>query len=100
MGPCQGQAAGLHEIVGQDQLGDRVFFAAQQFVPLRRRDQSLILGRAEQDFEVDLVIAAVDPRGVVDEVGVDQAAVRGVLDAAQMRQAKVAAFADDPGTKL
>ena len=37
----------------------------------------------------------VDAGGVVDGVGVDPAAVLGVLDAAELGEPEVAAFADD-----
>ena len=50
----------------------------------------------EQDLDVDLVIRHVDAAGVVDGVGVQVAAALPVLEARPLRQAEVAAFADDP----
>ena len=55
---------------------------------------------AEQDLDVDLVVAAVDAGRVVDRVGVDQPAVERVLDAAALGEAEVAALADHPAAQL
>ena len=54
----------------------------------------------EQDLDVDLVVAAVDARGVVDRIGVDLPAVAGELDAAPLGQPEVAALADDLDAQL
>src|SRR5690242_21105465 len=42
----------------------------------------------EQDLDVDLVVGGVHTGGVVDEVGVEQHAVLGCLDAALLRNRK------------
>ena len=55
---------------------------------------------AEQDLDVDLVVAAIDAGRVVDRVGVDQAAVERVLDAAALGQTEVAALADHSAAQL
>ena len=56
--------------------------------------------RVEQDLDVDFDVRGVDAGGVVDEVGVEPAAGQRVLDAAALREAEVAAFADDLGAQL
>ena len=54
----------------------------------------------QQDLDVDFVVGAVHAAGVVDEVGVELAAAERVLDAAALRQAEVAAFADHSAAQL
>ena len=56
--------------------------------------------RAEQDLDVDLVVGAVDAGRVVDEVGVDPAALLGEDDARALGQAEIAALADHPAAQL
>ena len=56
--------------------------------------------RAEEDLDVHLVVAAIDPGGVVDRVGVDQTAVERVLDPPALGEAEIAALADDPAAQL
>ena len=51
--------------------------------------------RVEQDLDVDLVVGAVDAAGVVDRVGVDAPAAERELDPPALREAEVAALADD-----
>ncbi|MDQ1092969.1 hypothetical protein QE400_002382 [Xanthomonas sacchari] len=90
----QAQRLVLADVVPQDQLGDLVGHRRQQLVA---RVQGQLLGLhhvVEQDLDVDLVVGGVHAGRVVDEVGVEQhAGLRG-LDAAQLGQAEVAAFAD------
>ena len=50
---------------------------------------------AEQDLDVDLAIRGVDTSGIVDEIRVDASAREAELDACTLRQAEVAAFADN-----
>ena len=69
-------------------------------VALRAVDESGLLHRAQQDLEVDLAVGGVHSRGVVDEVGVHAPAGQGELDAGRLRQAQVAALADDPAAQL
>ena len=90
----------LGAVVGQHQLGDLVGHLGEQrvarvAVQLAVRDQPV-----EQDLDVDLVVAAVDARRVVDRVGVDLPAVAGELDTAPLREAQVAALADDLDAQL
>ena len=78
------------EHVRDDVVGDR----QQQLVARRPVELAAPLGQPEQDLQVDLVVGAVDPGRVVDEVGVDQPAAGGELDARAAREAEVAALAD------
>ncbi len=53
-----------------------------------------------EDLDVDLVVGAIDPGGVVDGVGVDTAAGAGVGDAAGLGEAEVGALADHGAAQL
>src|SRR4029079_18092128 len=72
----------------------------EQLVAPLERERAVLDRGAEQDLDVDLVVRAVDARGVVDGVRVDATAGRGVLNAAELRQAEVAPLADDTGAQL
>ncbi len=72
----------------------------EQRVPRLRRDPSALDGQVDQDLEVDLVVRAVDPGGVVDRVRVDAPARERVLDAPGLRGAEVAALGDDAHAQL
>ena len=61
----------LPDVVGEDELGDVVGHRRQQLVALLDGEVSCGHHRIEQDLDVDLVVGAVDPGGVVDGVGVD-----------------------------
>ena len=65
-------------------------------------DRHLAFGhhRAEEDLDVDLVVAAIDAGRVVDGVGVDEPAVERELDATALGQAEVPALADHPAAQL
>ena len=54
----------------------------------------------EQDLDIDLVVGAVHPAGVVDEVGVGAPARQAVLHPPQLGHAQVAALADDAAAQL
>ncbi len=86
----------LQVIVPEHQRGHFAGHADQQFLPPCRREGAVAVGDADQDLDVDLVVRAVDPRRVVDEIGVHAAAVERVLDAAALGEAQVAALADHP----
>jgi hypothetical protein len=95
-----GQRAVLLVVVVQDEPRDVVGHAAQAcvallLVQLAPRDQPV-----EHDLDVDLVVAAVDARRVVDGVGVQVHPAAGGLDAAALGQPEVAALADDPHPQL
>ena len=56
--------------------------------------------RAQQDLDVDLVVGAVDAGRVVDEVGVDPAALERELDPALLGAAEIAALAHHPAAQV
>ena len=90
----------LRPVVVEHELGDLVGHLVEQLVALLERQ---LAGRhhvAEQDLDVDLVVAAVDAGRVVDRVGVDQPAGERVLDPAELGEAEVAALADHPAAQL
>ncbi len=90
----------LQVVVAQHEARDLVGHAREQRVALGPRQPARGHQRVEQDLEVDLEVRRVDARGVVDEVGVDAPARLGVLDAPALREAEVAALADDAAAQL
>ena len=90
-----GQDLGLQvvvvEHVGHDVLRARL----QQHVALVHRELSALHGEVQQDLDVHLVVGGVDARRVVDEVGVDAAALLRVLHPASLGEAEVPALAHD-----
>ncbi len=82
-------------VVAQHELADLVGHLGEQRVALLHRHVAVGRDRVEQDLDVHLVVGAVDAGRVVDRVGVDPAAAERVLDAAALREAEVAALADD-----
>ena len=85
----------LQVVVVEHVPHDVVGHGLQQLVALLAGQVAALLREAEQDLEVDLVVGAVDAGRVVDRVGVDAPAGLRVLDAAALREAEVAALADD-----
>ncbi len=92
--------AALTPVVGEHERGDVVGELVEQRVPRRRRHDAARDQRREGDLEVHLVVGRVDAGGVVDGVGVDAAAGERDLDASALREAEIAALADDPGAEL
>ena len=95
-----GQDLRLQVVVVEHVLHDVGRAILQQLVPSLQRQLASLDRKAEQNLPVDLVVRGVDAGGVVDEVGVDLAAGPRVLDAPALREAEVAALADDAGTHL
>ena len=83
------------EHLGCDLVGHR----REQRVALLDRHVAVPHELAEQDLDVDLVVAGVDASRVVDGVGVDPHAGLGGLDAAELGAAEVATLADDPAAQ-
>ena len=82
-------------VVAQHQPGDLVGHLGEQRVAALGRQSTLADRLVEQHLDVDLVVGGVDTGAVVDRVGVDVAALAGVLDATELGQTEVAALADD-----
>ena len=91
---------GLGVVVAQAELGHLVGHVLEQTIAFVEAHFLAQHHAREGDLDVDLVIGAVDAGGVVDGVGVDQAAVHRVLDAAELGEAEVAAFADHLDAQL
>ncbi len=100
MGLDRGQRLALQVVAAQHQRADFPGHARQQFVAPDALESPALHGAAQQDLDVDLDVGAVDPARVVDEVGVDAAAVHRVLDAAALRQSEVAPLADDTAAQF
>ena len=64
----------LRPVVVEHQLGHLVGHRRQQLVALLEREFTLVGDVAQQDLDVHLVVAGVDPRRVVDGIGVDEPA--------------------------
>ena len=90
----------LAVIVEQHQALDLVGHVDQQFIALFQGELALLDGSVQQDLDVDLVIGGVDAGRVVDEVGVEQAAGLGKLDAPALGETQISTFADDPAAQL
>ncbi len=101
-GPGGGQLDLLRLVVVvlQHEESHLVGHARQQVVAALQREAAGFLHGAQQDLDVDLVIGAVHAGRVVDGVGVDQAAGLGEFDAAVLRAAEVAAFAEHLAAQL
>src|SRR5690606_12308372 len=82
-------------VVAQHQAGNVVLHLDQQLVPLRAAHHPGAQQRRQGDLDVHLVVRGVHACGVVDGGGVDAATSPGVLDAGELREAQVAALADD-----
>ena len=100
-----GEGEVLLVVVAQHQRADLVGHLGEQGVALLLGQVAVADDPVEQDLDVDLVVGGVDAGGVVDEVGVDGAAVTvaaglGVLDPAALGEPEVAALADAPGAHL
>ena len=95
LGAREAQRLRLRVGAAQHALGDRVGHLRQQRVALLGGHVAVGHDRVEQDLDVDLVVGAVDAAGVVDRVGVDAPAAERELDPPALREAEVAALADD-----
>ena len=97
-GDHQGERLGL--VVGEHEVGHLVGHRRQHVVALLGRQLAGVDDAVEEDLDVDLVVAAVDARRVVDGVGVDEAAGEGELDAAELGQPEVAPLTDHAAPQL
>ena len=84
----------LQAVILEHHLRDIVGHLREQRVALLEGEPALAHLAVERDLDVDLIVRAIDACAVVDEVGVDAAAVLGELDAAGLGDAEVGALAD------
>ncbi len=91
---------GLLVVVAQDERADLVLHLGEDGVALLLGQVAVGDDRVEQDLDVDLVIGAIDARRVVDRVHEDPAAAQRVCHARALREAEVAALADDAAAQL
>ncbi len=82
--------------VGRDLAGHRL----QQGIALGALQHPRPLGRGGQDLDIDLVIGGVDPRGIVDGVGVDPPAHPGEGDAPRLGHAQIGPLAHHLAAQL
>ena len=97
-------------VVAQHERGNLVGHLREQGVALLGGEVAVLDHPVEQDLDVDLVVGRVDAGRVVDEVGVDPAALlagaagvataQDVLDAAGLGETEVAALPHAPGADL
>ena len=90
----------LQVIVAQYQGGHCAGHLHEQTVARRARDLLRGDGAVQQDFQVDLDVRAVHPRRIVDGVRVETPAAPCILDAAELGQSEIAAFADHLAVQL
>ena len=85
-----GQRQRLRSVVIEHQLADLIGHVGKHDVALLDRQRTAGDCRAQSDLDIDLVVAAVDPRRVVNRVCVDQSAGEGVLHAPALGEAEIA----------
>ena len=90
----------LQVIVAQHQRRHFIGHLHQQPIAGRARDFPRANGAIQQDLQVHLDVRSVHAGGIVDEVGVEPAAAARKLDAPELREAEIAAFADDLAVKF
>ena len=96
----QAERTGLPIAVAQHQLGHLVGEIGEQRVALPVGQLPLLHGGVEQDLDVDLVIRAIHPPGIVDGIGVDPPPGQCKLDPRALGDAQVAALANHPAAQL
>ena len=77
----------LQIVVPQYQLGDLIGRSRQQSIAPSARDWRPVLGRIEQDLEIDLDVGGIDAGRIINEIGIGAPAVCRVLDTPALREA-------------
>ncbi len=90
----------LQVVRAQHQVADLVAHVGEQLVALVELEHVALDCLVEQNLDVDFVVGAIDTGRVVDEVRVETTALHRKLDASTLRQAEVAALANDAGAQL
>jgi hypothetical protein len=84
-----------------EHVSDRVsLHLLEDAVPLCHRERARLEQRAKENLEVDLVVREIDAARVVDRVGVQANTTHRCLDPRALREAEIAALADDLRAKL
>ena len=87
-----GKGERLRHVVGQHHVPHVVGHRHQEFIACLGGERSRCHGRREKDLDVHLVVAAIDARGVVDGIGVDESTGQRVFDAPALGEPQVAAL--------
>ena len=88
----QRERQALQVIVAQHMGRHVVGALAQNLIALLQGEIAGGHGSIEEYLEIDLVVAGIDARGIVDGVGVDLAAFEVVFDAGLLREPEVGAL--------
>ena len=88
------QSERLQAIVLEHDRGDLVGHLGEQQIALLQLEPALDHLAVERDLDVDLIVRAIDAGAIVDEVGVDPAAVPAELDPAGLGDGEIGALAD------
>src|SRR5690606_19193943 len=80
LGFCNTQRLGLAVVVLQNQIRDLVRHVCQQLVTLLFRQAPFGHDLAEHDLDVHFMVGTIHATGIVDEVGVETAAIQGVFN--------------------
>ncbi len=96
----EAERQGLVIVVLEDVGGDLLCHRGQQGVAVPAPELAGSLRLAGQDLDVDLVVGAIDPGGIVYRVRVDAPAGARVGDAAGLGEAEICAFAHHGAAQL
>ena len=94
LGPSFAEDDVLRVVVRQHTVSDLVGERVQNLFPLLGGEGALMHERAQEQFDVDLVVGAVDAGRVVDGIGIDLDAAQCSFDTSQLSHTEVAALAD------
>ncbi|MCY1168558.1 hypothetical protein D9M73_85560 [compost metagenome] len=90
----------LQPVILQHEMRDVVGHPGEEGVALVITEATLDHLAVERDLDVDLIIRAVDPGRIVDEVGIDAPAARRKGDTRGLGDAEIRAFADRGGAQI
>ena len=95
-----GERQRLIVIVLEHMMGDIVGHGFEHGVAGFGRDFAAAHRAGKQDLEIDLMVGGVDAGRIVDGVGVDAPALKGIFDAAELGGAEVGALAHHLGAQI
>ena len=82
-------------VVREDKCRDLVGHGRQECIAVRLGEFAISNDSVQEDLDVDLVVAGIHSRRIVDGVRVEAHAVPTRLDATELREPEVATLADD-----